>query len=69
MAVMLPDADYRRVATILNAVGLSKYYVEVLLENGFEFAGATVDECTFIARDGLRIIIKAKFWRIFQPVE
>ena len=67
MAVMLPDADYKRLATIFNAVGISKSYLGVLVENGFEFAGASEDEGTFIASDGLRIIITSQCWRIVPP--
>jgi hypothetical protein len=59
----IPRKDLERLADILHSGDVPEYYLDVLLENGFEFAGATESEATFVGRGGTRIVVMPGMWR------
>ena len=51
----IPRKDLERLGNILHSGDVPEHYLDVLLENGYEFAGATESEATFVGRGGTRI--------------
>jgi hypothetical protein len=63
----IPRKDLERLADILNSGDVPEHYLDVLLENAFEFAGATKCEATFVGKDGIRVILMPGRWRCVWP--
>jgi hypothetical protein len=63
----IPRKDLERLGDILHSGDVPEYYLDVLLENGFEFAGATESEATFVRRGGTRVILMPGRWRCVWP--
>ena len=63
----IPRKDLGRLGNILHSGDVPECYLDVLLENGFEFAGATESEATFVGRGGTRIILMSGRWRCVWP--